>query len=250
MGLRGAICAAAILAASRAIAAPEEIEVYRDGLNARGGLTLEANQSYVFSGDEAPDFPGGQASAHRYRLTPELSYGLTPSLEVGALTVLTVDARGRAGAHGLKARLRYIDPHTDHGLYWGANLEAGCVDRTQSETPCGAELRGILGYEGRRWVLAVNPILEGGVGGTEPVSAELDAKLAYRVGETLLLGVESYNGFGPVRGFAPLKDTEHMLYLAADLELKGVELNIGLGHGLGRVSDGWVAKTVVAIPLR
>jgi hypothetical protein len=238
-------------AATAAAAAPEEIEVYRGEMNAPGAVTLETNQSYVFSSRAAPDYPGQEPSVHRYRLTPELSYGLTPELELGALAAATVDRDGAAGVHGFKVRARYVAPHRETGFFWGGNLEIGRVDRTQSPDPWGVELRGIFGFEGRRWIFAINPVLEGSIGGPapEPVSLELASKLGYRVDERLILGLESYNAFGPVRDFERLRDGEQMLYLTADAELKRFDINFGAGHGLSPASDHWTVKAVIGVPL-
>ena len=235
------LCAlVATLLATPALAAPEEIEVYRNELGDPGRFALEVNQNYVFTGSGAVDFTGQQAGLHRYRLTPELSYGLTPTLELGALAVGAIGRDGRIGVHGAKARLRYIAPHGETGAYWGANLEVGRVDRSQSVYPWGVELRTILGYEGRRWVIAVNPTLEGSLGGPapEPLSLGLASKLGYRLSDRLLLGLESYNDFGPLRRLSPLRDEEQMLYLSLDAALKGFGANVGIGRGLTPTSDG------------
>jgi hypothetical protein len=234
-----------------ALAAPEEIEVYRADLNAPGAFTLETNHSYVVSGPDETDYPGQQASDHRYRLTPELSYGLTPNWELGALVVTTLDASGRYGVSGAKARIRYIAPHDEYGFYWGGNFEVGRVAHRIELNPWGEELRGIAGYEGRRWILAVNPTLEWSISGPkpEPVSFQMQSKLGYRVDERLILGLESYNSFGPVQRFSRPQDEEQMLYATADMSFKRVSVNLGLGRGLSGASDGWVAKAVIAIPL-
>ena len=71
-------------ASSVAWAAPEEIQVYMDEMNAPREVGLDVHSSYVFSGSKVPDYPGAQGPRHVFRVTPEFSYGLTPDLELGA----------------------------------------------------------------------------------------------------------------------------------------------------------------------
>lgn len=235
--------------ATPALAAPEEIEVYRNELNAPGEWALETNQSYVFSGSDEHE-PGELASVGRYRLTPEIAYGLSPHWEVGILAMTTV-RNGEFDAHGLKSRIRYIAPHAETGAYWGANLEVGWTDHHLDAKPWSAELRGIWGYEGKTWVVSFNPTLEmaAGQGAAEPVALELQTKIGRRFGEKLIFGLESYNDFGPVQRFSAFGQESQMVYATADFELKHGDLNLGLGHGLNSASDGWAVKAVWGLRL-
>ena len=81
-----ALCAGCpILAlAGLARAADEEIQVYMDEMNKPGQFGLYIHNNYTLSGSTVPDDPGAQIDAHRYRMTPEFSYGLTPNIELGA----------------------------------------------------------------------------------------------------------------------------------------------------------------------
>ena len=254
LAVRGCAPAAALLllfAVRPALAAPEEVEVYRDEVTAAGELSVEVNQNYVLSGPRGDAPSGAFSPVHLYRFTPELNYGLARNWEVGALAVAAV--RNQAlDVHGLKTHVRYIAPRPQTSpWYWGFNAEVGWTDRHLEDRPWTAELRGIAGYEGKRWIVALNPTLETAADShaAEPVSLELQSKLGYRLNGALILGLESYNAFGPVQAFGPLRDQPQMLYLAADLALPRADLNIGLGHGLTGASDGWAVKLVVGVPL-
>ena len=236
-------------AATSALAAPEEIEVYRNELNAPGAWSLETNQSYVVSGPDEHE-PGELASVGRYRLTPEIAYGLAPHWEAGVLAMATV-RDGAFDAHGIKGRIRYIAPHAEAGAYWGANLEVGWTDHHLQAKPWSAELRGIWGYAGKTWIISFNPTLEmsAGQGAAEPVALEMQAKVGRRFGDKLILGLESYNDFGQVQRFSAFDQESQMLYATADFALKHGDLNLGVGHGLNGVSDGWAVKAVWGLPL-
>jgi len=58
-------------------AAPEEIQVYLDELNAPGQLGLDLHSYYVMAGAGTAAYSGAQPALHVFRLTPEFSYGLT-----------------------------------------------------------------------------------------------------------------------------------------------------------------------------
>jgi hypothetical protein len=243
--------AAVLGPATIARAAPEEVEVYRDDLDRKGAFALETNQNYVFSGSR-DDVPSGTLGpVHLYRLTPELSYGLSDHWEAGMLLMSTVRA-GAFDVHGAKARIRYIAPRpVANPWYWGFNLETGWTDRHLEDRPWTVELRGIAGYEGRRWILSVNPTVETAADdrAVEPASMELQSKIGYRLTDRLIVGLESYNELGPVRRFSALRDEPQMLYAVTDIELPRGELNLGVGRGLTGSSDGWAVKAVWGIPL-
>ena len=83
----------------------------------------------------------------------------------------------------------------------------------------------------------------------EPISMELQSKVGYRWNDKLIVGLESFNEFGPVRRLGELRDQPQMLYAAVDVELPKGELNVGIGRGLTGHSDGWAIKTVFGLPL-
>jgi hypothetical protein len=232
-----------------ALAAPEEVQVYRDEVTPLHRLGMELNQSWVAAGPVEDIGPIGRVGL--YRFTPELNYGVARGWEVG--TLLETTARdGAFDAHGIKAHVRWISPRpAGQTWYVGFNGEAGWSDRHLEERPWTVELRGIAGWEGKRWVLAVNPTLEtaaDGHGG-EPVAFELQAKIGYRVSDDWLLGIESHNAFGPIAQIEPLDRQSQIVYAAADTERRGLDLNFGVGKGLTHASDGWAVKAAIGIPL-
>ena len=242
---------AAVLAAvpAVALATPEEIEVYRDEVTPFHRFGVEVNQSYVPAGPVENIGPIGQVGL--YRFTPELDYGVDRDWEVGVLAETTV-RDGAFDGHGIKVHTRWIAPKPeDRPWYVGFNAEVGWTDRHLEEKPWTAELRAIAGWEDKRWVVAVNPTLETALDGRggEPVAFDLQSKIGYRVSERWLLGVESYNAFGPIAQIEPLNRQSQILYATADTEWRGLDLNVGVGKGLTHASDGWAIKAVIGIPL-
>ena len=231
-------------------AAPEEIQVYMDEMDEPGKFGLDLHNNYVFSGSGAPEFPGGVPPVHIYRLTPELSYGLTPSVELGAYFLTSYRQASGVASDGEKIRIKFIAPKDQGQAYfWGANFELGRVDSSLEPNPWNAELKGIYGYRKGLWTLAFNGNLDWSLSGPyqSPLTWEVDTKLSY--GERYKFGFESYNELGFVRNPGPLGQFSQTLYAVLDTEFSGWDLNIGLGRGLNALSDHWIAKAIVGVPI-
>jgi hypothetical protein len=244
---------AALLVATAAAAAPEEIQVYMDEMDAPGEFGLDLHNNYVLSGSGVPDYPGAQASLHRYRLTPEFSYGLTPAVDLGAyLPLLTVADGGGLAAEGIKFRIKFIAPKSfAANTWWGLNLEVGKVSHALDINPWNAELKTIVGGRFGKWLLAANANVDWVVSGPHPgpVTLDVDAKVAYGVGAKTQLGLETYSGLGPLGHAGGLQDEEQFVYLVADTGIGKWDLDLGLGRGFGASQDRWVFKAIVGVPI-
>jgi hypothetical protein len=246
-----ALCAACLLPAGAAFAAPEEVQVYMNEMGQPGEFGLDVHANYVLEGARTADYPGAQLARHTLRVTPEFSYGLTQSLELGAYILTSRDADGRYNVGGEKLRLKFIAPQdAGNPFFYGANLELGRVKYRLDENPWNGELKGIFGYKGKRWTAAVNLNLDFKVSGpaASPTSVELASKLAYEVSPGCQLGIESYNGLGEARRLGSLGQQEHTTYAVLDTAVRGWDLNLGVGRGYKAASDRWVLKAVVGVP--
>ena len=247
------VLTAGVALAAPALAADEEIQVYMDDLDKPGQFGLDVHNNYVASGDPGVDYAGEMSSLHRYRLTPEWSYGLTPDIELGAyLPLTTLDSQGRFEADGLKGRIKFIAPRPEgQAWYWGLNLEIGRVSRALDDNPWNGELKGILGTRFGRWTVASNLNLDFKVAGPAPAPASLDfdTKVSYALTRTFALGVETYDGLGTLRRLGQFGKADQAIYGAVDTSLGKWDFNFGLGHGYGSSADGWVLKAIVSVPI-
>ena len=239
--------------AGPALAADEEIQVYMDELDRPGQVGLDLHNNFVISGDAGAGYPGEMASLHRYRLTPEWSYGLSKEIELGLyLPLTTVDSRGHFAADGVKGRIKFIAPRAQSQTsFWGVNLEIGRVSHGLDLNPWNGELKGIVGGRFGRWTIASNLNLDFKVAGPAPAPASLDfdTKLSYALSKGFAVGVESYNGLGTFRRFGRFGQADQMLYGVIDAGLRKWDLNLGLGHGYGSSVDGWVLKAIIGVPI-
>lgn len=230
-----------------ALAASEEIQVYMDDLRAPGQLGVDVHNNFVPSGRSTPDYPGEQAPAKVYRVTPEFAYGLGTTTELGFYLLSTRDADGHVHGDGMKARIKYVAPHdADAGAYWGANLEIGKSSRRVSQTPWNAEVKGIFGYRTGRWNLAINPNIDWSLSsGGGPVTGDVDAKINYVLDAKTQVGVESYNEFGPLRHLSASASNGRTVFAVLDKDFGRFDLNAGLGRGISAAADKWTVKFIV-----
>ena len=249
--LTACLLALVALTPAAAMAAPEEIQVYLDDLTPPGSFGTDVHNNYVVSGSGMPDYPGGEAPLHLYRLTPEFYYGLSDTLELG-LYLLTTKQPGRDFMFdGPKARLKFIAPHDGNaGAFWGLNLELGKTSLRVSEQAWGTELKGIWGYRWPRWLLAVNTDVDWdstrAFGGAPALG--LDTKLAYTTDAGWQGGFELYDELGPLRHVGGLADRSQTLYAVVDTELgPKLDLDAGIGRGLTTASDRWIIKFILGI---
>ena len=242
------------LATQTAYAAPEEIQVYMDELNAPGEVGLDIHTNYVPTGDPGIDYPGAQPSVHRARFTPEFSLGLPGRFEAGFyLPLATVDRKGTASIHGVKARLKWLAPSPSGARgFWGANVEVGYEDEALSINRVKGELKLILGAHLGRWTLASNFNTDFVVSGSQPspVAFDLDAKIAYAINKHVKIGVESFHGLGDTRSLPDFRNREQTVYLVADAELgRGWGINMGVGRGFAANPDTLIVKGILSVPI-
>jgi hypothetical protein len=242
----------ALASALPAQAAPEEIQVYRDELNTRGEVGLDVHVNDVLTGLREADHAGGQSALHRWRITPEFSYGLGSGFELGAyLPLATVGADGTLRAQGAKLRLKWLAPHGEEGFFWGANYEVGYSDNQLDANPWNNEAKLIGGWRRGKWQATGNVNVDFALSGPEKASpdVELASKFGYALSPKLTLGVESYNGMGSLRQPGHWAHNEHASYLVADTSLGKWDINFGIGRGYGANADHLVAKFIVGVPL-
>ena len=241
------------LAASRACAADEEIQVYMDEIGAPRRPGLDVHLNYVPKGRVLADYPQQQASQDRLRITPEWSYALDPNLELGLyLPLMTVDRDGRLEAGGVKGRIKWIAPKPPgQDWFWGVNFELGRVRRSLDINPWNAELKGIWGVRKGPWTVAANLNVDAVVSGPEPapIEVQLATKAAYALDKATAIGVESYNGLGGGRSFGRLGATDHQAFLALDHSFGAWDLNFGVGYGYGASEDRWIVKAILGVPI-
>ena len=246
------VAAPGLLCGHAAYAADEEIQVYMNEINAPGQPGLDIHTNYVTSGDGTPDYPGGQSSLHRVRVTPEFSYSLDNHFELGLyLPLATLDSGGQLRADGWKVRLKWLARHPEHGFYYGVNYEVGRLGHHLDENPWNNEVKLIGGWEGDKWIIGSNVNFDFALSGPakSPVSVELAVKVGYKLSATTTIGVETYNGLGTVRDFGRFSNNDQTSFVAVDTKLGRWDLNLGVGKGYATSKDSTIIKLVLGVPI-
>lgn len=138
-----------------------------------------------------------------------------------------------------------------YGWFFGASLEYAWVAPAFEQASRFIELRPIVGYRGREWLLAANPILGWALDGPDhddKPDFSASAKVARNSAPGIALGLEYYAELGKVNNILPHAEQAHTLYFALDHERKPWVLNVGIGRGLNDGTDRWTLKTIIEIP--
>ncbi len=243
--------ACALLAAPAARATdPFEIQVYDGTANAPGLLTLENHVNLVARGQR--DAAGPEAPTDRQlHWTFEGALGLTSFWEPGVyIQTAYVPERGIEWA-GFKLRSKFVvPPDTFRYFHFGLNLELGDVPTLFDAEQWAIEVRPIASVEYGMLRASINPIVGVPLTRSEGPGFEPAALLDLVLSPRAAVGLEYYGGVGPIANPLPLAEQEHYLYFAGDFVLtKGLDLNVGVGHGFTDASDPLVFKMIVGIEL-
>ena len=231
----------------------DEIQVYTDDINTPGEWGVELHVNTTPKGISQPTYSGEIMNHHGVRLTPEISYGLTKTLEAGLYIPLVRGSDGKLYAAGGKVRLKWLPLQAAEsgGFFGGINVELSQVKPQFSQSAKSVEMRNILGWKNGQWLVAVNPIFGWDVSpGYTHHSPEftLATKVSRSVTDSVALGFEYYNGRGRINDTLASSLQDKTVFLVMDYEGKPFNFNFGLGKGITSVSDTWTFKGIVDVP--
>jgi hypothetical protein len=189
-----ALALAAALAATPCRAdLQDEIQVYDDSINQPREFGLELHVNTTPRGRGLPNYPGEVPPLHALRLTPEFSWGLTRTTELGLYLPTVRRPDGSYDLAGGKVRLKWLplQPGDGTGAFGGVNFELSRLAFRYSESRTSLETRFIAGWRNPDWLVAVNPVLGFGLSpgfrGQRP-DFDLGLKVSRRVGEGIAGG--------------------------------------------------------------
>ena len=231
----------------------DEIQVYTDDINTPGEWGVELHVNTTPKGISQPTYSGEIMNHHGVRLTPEISYGLTKTLEAGLYIPLVRGSDGKLYAAGGKVRLKWLPLQAAEsgGFFGGINVELSQVKPQFSQSAKSVEMRNILGWKNGQWLVAVNPIFGWDVSpGYTHHSPEftLATKVSRSMTDSVALGFEYYNGRGRINDILASSLQDKTVFLVMDYEGKPFNFNFGLGKGITSVSDTWTIKGIVDVP--
>jgi hypothetical protein len=227
-----------------------EIQVYDSEVADAGEPGLEVHTNYAFRGSRGVSPEGELPTHHVLNLTFEPHLGLFGWAEVGAYLQTAVRPEGSFDYAGVKLRFKAKWPDKLFGGTVGlaVNGELSRVPARYEPSKWGSEVRPIVDARVGPVYASANPIVAIEFGGPLAGHPQLHpaAKLAFSVIPALALGAEYYGGFGPLDAPHPAAEQHHKVYAVLDLALEYLDINFGVGPGLG-AADPWSAKAIIGL---
>jgi hypothetical protein len=247
------LCMLCISSALAQAALLDEVQVYTDDINGLGEWGLEMHINGTPKGVPQPTYPGEITSHHGLRLTPEISYGISKTLEAGLYLPMVKAGDGNFYVAGSKVRLKWLPLQADEsgGFFGGINLELSQIKTQFSQSAQSLEMRNIIGWKNSQWLVAINPIFGWDLSpGYRHRSPELNlaTKVSRAFSESVAMGIEYYNGRGQLNEMLASGQQNKTLFLVMDYEGKPFNFNVGVGKGLTSVSDKWTLKSIIEVP--
>jgi hypothetical protein len=245
------LLATCALSSADTFAAPDEIAVYADEINAPGEFAVEQHVNYSITGTQTPAYSGQMPSNHVLQVTPEFTYGLSKNLEAGLYVPFAFASDGNSYFNDFRVRLKYIASRQgEEKLFYGLNVETGSAPLRTSEASTLMELRPIIGYRTEQWLLSFNPNLNFALsnGANYQPTLKPGLKWTHSVSNELHAGVEYYGEYGALNNLLPESQLSHSVFAVVDVATHALDANFGIGHGFVNATDAWVIKAIIALP--
>jgi hypothetical protein len=225
-----------------------EIQIYDTGTTPPGHLTLElhSNTTSTATGQLAKS----QMDVHQIHETLEGTYGVMRWLEVGQYFCTAKLSNGDYEYSGLRTKVHFGIPQTfEWPVQFGGNIEFDYMRHAAEENPTTLELRPIVGtsFKGFRLVgnfAFVDPF--SGPGAHRGFQFDPSGELVYKLNRWLSPAVEYYGDMGSIQPLAKAQEQQHFIVPALNFDfLPQLELNLGVGIGVTRASNGIFLKSIV-----
>lgn len=251
---------------NHAKAAPrDEVRVYTDSIEEKGEWGLEMHFNTVPRPRVSVLSAGEPRAINGLIVTPELSYGLsdTVELEFGFLLPRVRLDDGSNLQVVPHARAKWIPKKanatgTTGDWFWGGILEWSPSPYRRGVTTEDASsylsVRPLLGYRTSTWLFAGNLILEWPMGLRNTAASVARPEFAPAVkvlrtfSDRFATGLEYHGEWGSARKFSASTEQSHTLYWIFERK-KPFWMSLGLGHGLNRNSGGFSVKGSIEISL-
>jgi hypothetical protein len=244
------IALATIFVASRAFAIDfYEIQIYPTETDPQYHLDLElhSNSTTTAVGSEARS----QIDTYQIHETIEATYGLLPYLEVGQYFCTAKLDNGHYEYAGSRTKMHFGIPQTmDWPVSFGGNIELDYMRRAAEEQPLTLEMRPIAETRIGPVLIVANLPFEkpfSGPGTHKGVTISPQGQIEYEGLLTWLSpAVEYYGDMGPISSLPGVQHQQQFIFPTLNFDfLPQLELNIGVGFGMTRASNGTIVKTII-----
>jgi hypothetical protein len=225
-----------------------EIQIYTTDTTPKNTLEIELHSNSVTTatGTEAHH----QLNPYQIHETIEATYGLTPHIEVGQYFATAKLGNGNYEYAGSRTKCHFGLAMTDSWPFRiGGNVELDYMRRAAEENPLTLELRPIIQRRlGKLWIVAnlafAKPFR--GPGTHKGMTFAPSGEITYDLFEWVSPGLEYYGDMGAVQHFPSVQDQQHFVVPVLNFHfLPQLELNLGVGLGVTRASNGAFVKSIV-----
>jgi hypothetical protein len=251
MRLSAVLCAVAfLLCCSRAHAIDfYEIQIYTVETAPQDHLQLELHSNTVSTatGQEAHD----QIRPYEIHETLEATYGLLPHVEIGQYLATAKLDNGDYEYAGARTKLHFGgigDPETSP-LAFGGNIELDYMRRAAEDNPMTLELRPIVEKRIGKLDVVGDFVFEKPFSGPQThkgFTFQPSGMITYDLFSWVTPALEYYGDMGPIQSMPGAQHQQHFITPALNLDLAPqLELNLGVGFGVTRASNGVFLKSIV-----
>lgn len=226
-----------------------EIQVYGyDQVEPRHTM-VELHSNFTIDGSKTVE-DGMLPTNHAEHETIEITHGVTDWFEAG-FYIFTAERNGYGvqwvGDH-IRPRVR-IPPKWKWPVGLSLSNEIGYQRAKFSPDTWTWEIRPIIDKQMGRWYWSFNPTFDRSFHGPsvgQGVVFSPNVKISYDFTKKITGGIEYYGSVGPATEFLPLREQQHQIFPAIDLNLSPKwEVNFGLGVGVTRSTDHLIAKMIL-----
>lgn len=223
-----------------------EIQIYATETTPRNALELELHSNSVTTatGGEAHE----ELRPYEIHETLEASYGLTPHIEIGQYLCTAKLGNGNYEYAGSRTKLHFGIAATDEWpVHFGANLELDYMRRAADDHPLSFEVRPIVETHFRKFTLIANFAFEKPFRGHDlGITLSPSGEITYDLFKWLTPAVEYYGELKELEDLGRVQRQQHFIVPALNLNLlPRLELNLGVGIGLTRNSNGTFVKSII-----
>jgi hypothetical protein len=226
-----------------------EIQIYPVETDPQYHLQLElhSNTTTTAVGSEAK----GQIDPYQIHETIEATYGILPHVEIGQYFCTAKLDDGHYEYAGSRSKMHFGIPQTmDWPVSFGGNIELDYMRRAAEDQPLTLEMRPIAETEIGKLTLIVNLPFEkpfAGPGTHKGVTISPQGELEYNeLLRWLSPAVEYYGDMGAISSLPGAQHQQHFIVPALNFDfLPQLELNLGVGIGMTRASNGTFVKTII-----
>lgn len=226
-----------------------EIQVYGYDTVDPGHTMVELHSNFTIDGSKTV-VDGVLPTNHAEHETIEITHGVTDWFEVGFYIFTSI-----RNGYGVQWVGDHIRPRVRIPKQWnwpvGLSLsnEIGYQRAKFSPDTWTWEIRPIVDKQMGRWYWSFNPTFDRSFHGpsvSQGVVFSPNVKISYDFTKKITGGIEYYGSVGPATEFLPLREQQHQIFPAIDLNLSPKwEVNFGLGVGVTAATDHLIAKMIL-----